>query len=184
MVNDPKTTLRQEIRTALIAYTEAELEEIDRKIVRQLMDTERYLHSRRIFLYASKFPEISTMYLIETAIETGKIVALPKSMPAGEMEFYRYSGKLRAGRYGILEPVSDTMLRPVADDLMIVPGLCFAKNGHRLGQGGGYYDRYLAKYPCHTIGLCRDAFLQETVYTEWNDFPVDCVITETAVLTK
>ncbi len=180
-MNNRKNALRREIRNALRLYSKAELEWMDHRIIQRLMDAELYRHSGRIFLYASKFPEISTLGLIETAVKQGKIVALPKSMAAGMMEFYCYDGKLHPGRYGIQEPVSDRMITPEPEDLMIVPGLCFAKDGHRLGQGGGYYDRYMARYSCNTVGLCRDAFLQETLCTEWNDLPVDCVITESAM---
>ena len=53
----------------------------------------------------------------------------------------------------------------------------------RLGQGGGYYDRFLAAHPdVSAVCLCRAELLQEKVPTEWNDMAVDIVITEKEII--
>ena len=59
-------------------------------------------------------------------------------------------------------------------------GLAFDRRGHRVGYGGGYYDRWLAAHPGHpTIALCYDFQLLESIETEAHDIRVDAVITET-----
>ena len=65
-----------------------------------------------------------------------------------------------------------------SDFLILVPALCYDRLCRRLGQGGGYYDRYLAGYGGATVGLCREGLLQEAVPVEAHDRPVDCVLTE------
>ena len=70
-------------------------------------------------------------------------------------------------------------MEPEKGDLLIVPALCFDRQGYRLGQGGGYYDRYLEKYDgVFTAGLCRAALLMDAVPREEHDRRVDCVVTE------
>ena len=63
-------------------------------------------------------------------------------------------------------------------DLILVPGLCFDSRGSRLGQGGGYYDRYLEDYDGVTIGLCREDFFQVNLPREPLDAWVRFVLTE------
>ena len=63
-------------------------------------------------------------------------------------------------------------------DLILVPGLCFDSKGNRLGQGGGYYDRYLEDFDGNTIGLCREDFFQINLPREPLDAFVRVVLTE------
>jgi 5,10-methenyltetrahydrofolate synthetase len=63
-------------------------------------------------------------------------------------------------------------------DLILTPGLCFDSRGGRLGQGAGYYDRYLEDYEGVTVGLCREDFFQINLPKEPLDMWVKYVITE------
>ena len=78
---------------------------------------------------------------------------------------------------GIPEPVSD---EPIADDphaLVLMPGMAFDAAGHRIGYGGGYYDKFLAAEPDHpTLALCFDFQVVEHLETEEFDIPVDAVL--------
>ncbi len=81
------------------------------------------------------------------------------------------------GYAGIPEPVADA---PVADDshaLVLMPGLAFDREGHRIGYGGGFYDKFLTEEPEHpTLALCYDFQVFQEVKTEEFDIPVDSVI--------
>ena len=81
-----------------------------------------------------------------------------------------------------MEPEPLEPLIPGKDDLIVVPGLCYDRTGYRLGQGGGYYDRYLARHRGVTLGLCRETLLYGELPREWNDFPMEYVFTEAGVL--
>ena len=86
--------------------------------------------------------------------------------------------------FGILEPTLDCPLVDKSQvDLVIVPALCYDRKGFRLGYGGGHYDRWLADYTGLTVGMCRDATLQDAVPTEPHDRPVQTIVTESQVLT-
>ena len=63
-------------------------------------------------------------------------------------------------------------------DLILTPGLSFDSRGGRLGQGAGYYDRYLEDYEGITVGLCREDFFQINLPKEPLDMWVKYVITE------
>ena len=81
------------------------------------------------------------------------------------------------GYYDIPEPIADG---PVADDelaLMLMPGLAFDPEGHRVGYGGGFYDRYLAAHPDHKlVALCYGFQLVDHLDCEAHDIPVHRVI--------
>jgi 5-formyltetrahydrofolate cyclo-ligase len=78
-----------------------------------------------------------------------------------------------------LEPVD-----PASVDVVVVPGLAFAEDGGRLGQGGGWYDRFLARARdgCVAIGVCFDAQVVLDLPVADHDVPVDVVVTESRVI--
>ena len=58
-----------------------------------------------------------------------------------------------------------------------MPGLAFDRQGHRIGYGGGFYDRFLAQEPNHpTVALCYAFQMLDALETEEFDVPVDCVL--------
>jgi 5-formyltetrahydrofolate cyclo-ligase len=85
--------------------------------------------------------------------------------------------QVEKGYAGIPEPVTD---EPVANDpkaLVLMPGLVFDRAGHRIGYGGGFYDKFLAAEPEHpTLALCYEFQMLEHLDTEEFDIPVDTVI--------
>jgi len=101
---------------------------------------------------------------------------------AGErLEFHRMdAAALRPARWNLLEPPEDAPGRvaPEELDLVIVPGLGFTPDGHRLGRGGGYYDRFLATpgLRARLIGVCFSGQVFPLLPTEGHDRPVDQLI--------
>lgn len=180
-VSERKAALRAELRRKAAELPDEARREIDRCIGERLLTHPIFMECGCVFLYVGVRKEIYTRDLIETAVNMGKIVALPVSLANGVMAFYEYDGHLETGRYGIPEPVNGRLLVPAEADLLVVPGVGFDRHGYRLGQGGGYYDRYMAQHRCKTIGLCREQAFVKEIPISWNDLPVDCVITESAV---
>ena len=92
-------------------------------------------------------------------------------------------GELQEGRFfGILEPDEHApRLEPEKGGLIIVPALAYDRGGYRMGQGGGYYDRYLSARDLFSVGIGRDCLLCDSVLREEHDTPVDCLVTETGV---
>jgi len=86
---------------------------------------------------------------------------------------------LVAGAFGIPEPTGDPV-DPQEIDVVLVPGLAFTCDGRRLGQGGGFYDRFLplVREDCVTVGVCFAEQIVDDLITEPHDRIVDLVITD------
>ena len=103
----------------------------------------------------------------------------------GNMEFYYVSDldKLEAGAYGIREPKKDSIpVTDLTDALILVPALAFDREGHRIGYGGGYYDRYLRRCGARAIGVIYEELLADSLPHEPHDISVDAIVTEGRIL--
>ena len=121
----------------------------------------------------------SDLPMLEQAIRDGKRVAVPKCYDR-DMKFIYISDfekEVAPGYANIPEPIAD---EPVADDktaLVLMPGLAFDPQGHRIGYGGGFYDKFLAQEPNHpTLALCYEFQMLPKLETEEFDIPVDVVL--------
>jgi len=104
-------------------------------------------------------------------------VALPVCRE-GEMHFRLTGEGVEPGAFGIPEPTGEPVA-PTERTLCILPG--YAYNGsHRLGYGGGYYDRFLRDFPGKTVFACYDGFFAEFP-TEAHDIPADMILTEKGI---
>lgn len=176
-----KKELRKRIRSAIREMDSAERERSDDAIFKTVSALPEFKAARTVFAYFSVNGEVDTHRLIRAAAESGKRVALPVVLGDGQMYFAAAECELSAGAfYGIPEPGPDAeRVEPENGDIIIVPALCFDRQGYRLGQGGGYYDRWLELHPeLFSVGLCRERFLQDSVPREAHDMRVRCVVTE------
>ncbi len=78
------------------------------------------------------------------------------------------------------------IVAPEEIGLLLVPGLAFTRDGHRLGRGGGFYDRFLARLPTSAfkLGVCFDLQVVASLATESHDQLVDAVATESGLLSR
>ena len=179
-----KKVLRRELRRRIAALDEKELEKSNEAIYNNLSVLPELQSAKRVFLYLSVGHEVDTRRLIRSLSAAGKTVALPVSLPKGQMVFAEYrEDALQDGTViDIPEPdASAARLEPAEGELMIVPALCFDREGFRLGQGGGYYDRYLSGHALFTVGVGRDALLMERVPRGVYDLGVRCLVTESGI---
>ena len=173
-----KKELRSQIKAAKKAMSVEEIEHLSLLLCGQFLETEEYRNAKTIYGYLPYNQEVRTWHLLEQALKDGKRVAVPK-VYGDEMRFI-YLNDLNAvsdGYAGIPEPIAD---EPVAQDptaLVQMPGLAFDREGHRIGYGGGFYDRFLENEPNHpTVALCYHFQLLEHLDTEEHDIPVDRVL--------
>ncbi len=176
MVN--KKELRARIRQQKRAMTEEQIVAKSARLGELFAASEAYKNAATIYGYLPYNQEVRTVPMLEQALRDGKRVAVPKCY-GDEMRFI-YLEDLNAvapGYAGIPEPIAD---EPVADDktaLVLMPGMVFDPQGHRIGYGGGFYDKFLASEPGHpTLALCYDFQMLEHLETEEFDIPVDTVL--------
>ena len=173
-----KKALRKQIRDLKRAMTQEQIQEKSFALKNLFCACKQYNEAKTIYGYLPYNQEVRTVPILEQAIADGKRVAVPK-VYGDEMRFI-YLDDLTAvaeSDMGIPEPVCDD---PVAKDttaLVLMPGVAFDKEGHRIGYGGGFYDKFLAAEPNHpTVALCYDFQVLPKLETEEFDIPVDAVI--------
>lgn len=169
-------------------------EEKSDKIIGALCGLEQYKKADIILTYVNYQSEVITTKLIERALADKKLVFAPR-VSGDEMEFYKIDGidSLTEGYKGIKEPVgAEAFFDKIGSldlnevnsvPLMIMPGAAFDREGHRIGYGKGFYDRYLnrlidAGINVHKIALCYECQLLDNIAHEEHDVCVDMVVTE------
>lgn len=182
---EEKNRLRRVIREKARSLDPDYCHAADRAIYDLLTVLPEYRRASRIFCFVSRPDEADTHAVILHALAEGKTAAVPRCVGDGIMhacviqDFYR---DLTPGRYGIPEPVSRCpRMDPDAFDLILVPCCSCTHEGKRLGFGGGYYDRYLAKTSAVTIALCREELILPEIPVEPFDLDMDIVLTEAGV---
>lgn len=174
-----KQELRQLIRQRKRHFSQQELEEMSLAVITQLMEHPLLNTAQTLLLYYSLPDEVNTHQLVETLYQQGKTILLPVVTGDSQMELRIYRGvdSMHCGAYGIAEPTGERYLAYKDISLAIIPGMAFDADGHRLGRGKGYYDRFLTQLPdCYKIGICF-AFQQVAhVPTQPTDIAIDEVI--------
>ena len=129
--------------------------------------------------------EVQTWRMIEGMLTRGKRVVVPLVQPRTKRlrlsEVRDPATELARGAFGVWEPVASAR-RPVPVrelDLVLVPGIAFDRQRHRLGHGHGYFDRFLARIPkaIPTIGLAFRFQLLDRLPTAAHDHAVSRVLT-------
>ena len=173
-----KKALRAAVRAQKRAMTEQQIDEKSAALGKLFAETEQYKTAKTIYGYLPYNQEVRTVPMLQKALTDGKKVAVPK-VYGDEMRFILLDdlSRVENGYSNIPEPIDDG---PVARDetaLVLMPGLAFDPQGHRIGYGGGFYDRFLAKEPEHpTVALCYAFQMLPQLDTEAFDIPVDCVL--------
>lgn len=158
-----------------------ERRQISEKIVSQLTGLSEYKTAKTVFCYVGKPTEIDTTIFIERAFGDGKTVAVPlcedkMSMTARVIGSF---DQLTEGRFGVREPKFDRPVVPKEQiDFAVIPSLYGDALGHRVGFGGGYYDRYLEKSGMRKVILCPDAMFKRRLPVFPFDLKADMVVSE------
>ena len=187
-MNQPleKRTLRQEIikqRDALSAFERAQL---SLAATYKLLAWPLYQQAKTVLLFAGVRSEIDTRFLTEQSLHLGKLVAMPRCVPKKrELLLLKIESwqELQPSYYGLLEPSYTAAAVSLSElDLVVVPGIVFSADGYRIGYGGGYYDRLLARRgDIPTIGLAFELQVVGSVPQDSHDIPVHFLVTEKGI---
>lgn len=87
------------------------------------------------------------------------------------------------GKYGIYSPKNSCEIANADENtICVIPGLCFDMNGNRVGNGMGYYDRFLSEFPGIKIGVCYSEFIEKKIAANTYDIPMDYVVCESGIV--
>ena len=130
--------------------------------------------------YHAHRDEADPALLIEALTRMGAHIAFPRVVGKDvALEFHRIpDGEiLQPGRFGIHEPL--THWPRVTPEVLLVPLLAYDDDGHRLGYGGGYYDRTLAAMPqARAIGIGYAGQRMDFLPCDAHDYPLNAILTE------
>jgi 5-formyltetrahydrofolate cyclo-ligase len=147
------------------------------KIIAQLEQMSVFREAQTVMLYYPIHHEVDLRPLL-TKYAGQKIFLFPVTHRRS-IEVRPYDGEdmMRKGHFGIPEPQTPTFTGHI--DLALVPGVLFDRHCHRMGRGGGYYDRWLRRHPgVYKIGVCYSFQLErEDIPHNWLDVRMNRVIT-------
>lgn len=173
-----KQQLRQAIRQRKRAMTQEEIEDRSRSLCEKFLNSDNYRRCTCLYGYLPYNQEVRTWPILHQALADGKKVAVPK-VYGDEMKFIYLTDltQVATGYAGIPEPIADGPVAEQQDALVLMPGLAFDPQGHRIGYGGGFYDKFLSREPKHpTVALCYEFQMVDHLETEQFDIPVNTVI--------
>jgi 5-formyltetrahydrofolate cyclo-ligase len=159
-----KNALRSEMRLRLRAMTAEDRQSLSDEICERVLEMAQWAEAQNVILF-SPLPSEPIITPLKLDCEARKVscVNIPQS-PKSEADLYL----------------------PDSIDLILVPGLAFSKNRHRLGRGGGFFDRLLAGRAAGAfkLGICFSFQLLDTIPTETSDRVMDAVVTDEVASTS
>jgi 5-formyltetrahydrofolate cyclo-ligase len=186
-VADHKSVVRQHHHILRRSLLDTQWKELSSRITDQLLKTEEFRLASTVHTYVSMKSnrEVFTLDLIETILELGKKVLVPRMQSNGKLSHHLISSldSLEKNKWGVLEPSSEKPTDLPDDSLIIVPMVAADFDRNRLGYGKGYYDRFLESVTATKVGLCFNMNLSWVpLPVESFDVKMDRVITEQFIL--
>lgn len=179
-----KNQLKESILEKRNSLPKEEIDEKSGRIKDSLFSLLHYKKSKTIMFFVSFNSEVNTHEMIKEALKS-KTVIVPK-VAHHEIEpslIIDFDNLVPSGKFGILEPIELMKMAYKNIDLVLVPGIVFDKEGHRIGYGLGYYDKFLKKVPkAIKIGLAFDFQIIDKILREMHDVPVDVIVTDKKVI--
>ena len=184
--------LRQSIRQQRRALSPGLSSACAEQLARHTCTSRLIARSRHIAAYLAADGEIDPFPLMEYLWPLGKIIYLPvlATFSHQKLWFAKFEpgDRLEYNRYGIPEPVRRRLIKPSALDLVLTPLVAFDTAGHRIGMGGGYYDRSFAflgkrhywRKP-RMLGIAYELQKQAAIKPNPWDVPLDAIATEAGI---
>ena len=185
-----KRALKSEIFEKRRTLAKKDVKEKSNEIKKTLYSLPEFIKAKNILFYVSFGNEVGTRETIKDLLDKKeKTIVVPYVLgnyPILQLSELKNFDWLEVKTFGILEP-KELYIREFNHeklDLVIVPGIVFDKNGHRIGYGHGYYDRFLKKLKkgVKTIGLAFELQVVDEIPEEQHDVPVDIIVTEKKVI--
>ena len=177
-VGSAKAALRRTMKARRAAEPDRAVP--DGEILKNLFSVPAFSAAEDVFIYYSLPEEADTHRIIGELLAQNKRVYLPRT-EGKDMIFVRYAGgPLQRGRFGVFEPAGEGVpsIGSIGSAVCILPLLAADRQFHRLGYGGGYYDRFLSRFGGEAVGLCYSNSTQWRLPHGRYDRPVDVLVTD------
>ncbi|WP_193331121.1 5-formyltetrahydrofolate cyclo-ligase [Pseudoalteromonas ulvae] len=184
-----RAQIRELVRKKRNSLTKKQQQEAENALNLNLIQQLKHYKNAKIALYLTNDGELGTNKLIQSLRTLNHQVYLPVIHPfsAGYLLFqlHEENSPMSTNRYGIFEPkLNCSQICPIEQlDILFTPLVAFDAQGNRLGMGGGFYDRTLAKYYQEqwqkpiVIGLAHECQKVDLVPTEAWDIPLKWIAT-------
>lgn len=184
--------LRQSIRRQRRALTPAAAASCARQLAHHARHDRLVTGSRHIAAYLAADGEMDPLPLMHALWSLGKHIYLPVLVTFSHQKLwfakFEPGDELAYNRYGIPEPVRRKLIKPCALDLVLAPLVAFDSAGHRVGMGGGYYDRSFAFLQQRShwrkprlLGIAYEFQQQPAIQAHAWDVPLDAIATEARI---
>ena len=147
--------------------------------------SDMYKYAKIIMLYMPLGNESDTSNIIRTAYADGKKVVFPMTDSDSGVITPVYADEdavFTKGAFSVMEPEKSTVADVSDIEAVIVPGIAYDVEGHRIGFGKGCYDRLLNNFSGVKIGFCYSSQLCESIPTDEHDICMDYLITEKGLI--
>jgi len=178
-----KKALRLSFKNKRSAFSNKEVQNLSMNLANQVLKLNIWNHNNfHVYFPIEKNNEIDTKLIIQVIQAKDKNVILPK-LNLGNKSFLNFlltdATLLKENEFGIVEPQSGIQIDESQIEVVFVPLLCFDTMGHRVGYGGGYYDRFLKKCPANTIKIGLSFFdpIEKITNTNNTDIKMNQCIT-------
>jgi 5-formyltetrahydrofolate cyclo-ligase len=181
---DAKQALREAMLKTRNSLSKEMLDSMSETIQVRAMNLNEFMLAKIVAVYHPIGSEVDTLNILSSVLQLNKHLVLPRVEDDIKIIFTEVKdlgNDLQVGKYKIMEP-KNHCLKVNKMDLVFVPGIAWDKNGHRLGYGKGYYDRYLRDLHTINVGLAYDFQILEDIPHEKNDLRVDLIVTEKRVI--
>ena len=179
-----KHTIRHQVRAKRRVLPADVVRAASAVVCRHAAGLPAYRAAASVTAYVGSENEIATGDLLDDAAASGRPLFLPRLLEHPALVRWLPEQPLVPGRFGVLEPASETPEAPPAPAIAFLPVVAWDRSGTRLGRGGGFYDRLLARL--RPLPLCVGLAYEFQEIAElprdpW-DVPVQFVITENGII--
>ena len=182
-----KEEVRKRIAGHLAAQSAEHARVASRSIVERITNHPLFSSANRVLVFLpmqGQHDEPDLSPLVTRATSSAKSICVPRVCWRSKSMDAITTGRLASvehDKFGVPTPTGTDCLHPEDLDLILVPGVAFTRSGDRLGRGGGFYDRYLARTTATTVGVCFQCQVVPSLPTERHDARVDWIVTENAL---
>ncbi len=182
-----KETIRQELRQNLTDMPDGVRQEHSDRACRLLLSLPQFRRAAAVMAYIPLPDELDISSVIHTAWAQAKTVLMPRIIwdkhELRPIVTHNLGKDLTSSRHGLREPGGAQEMGLADIDLVIVPAVGFDRRGHRMGRGGGFYDRFLAQpqLRADTVGITFSQQIVEELPILSHDQAVQMIVTDTGV---